>query len=89
MSTKVGRRIYANEHGVLSLAEGDYGFDPRINKWEVRPPGVHAGTLHEHTVVEHEDRTITVTPSILLEGFGGVGVLWHGWLEHGIWRREE
>lgn len=32
-------------------------------------------------VVEHEDGTISVSPSILDHGSG-----WHGFLEHGCWR---
>lgn len=41
------------------------------------------GALSDHTVIEHEDGTITVSPSILMDhGAGG----WHGYLEHGIWR---
>ena len=44
------------------------------------PAGV--GSLGGHDVTEHEDRTITVSPSILVTGEDE----WHGYLERGIWR---
>lgn len=37
--------------------------------WEVRPPGepeAGQGNLSRHEVIEHEDGTITVSPSILI-----------------------
>jgi hypothetical protein len=62
---------------------GDYG---RIDgKWWIRPPRGSMGLLDLHTVTEHEDGTITVSPSILLESMDG-NVLWHGYLERGVWR---
>jgi len=40
----------------------------------------HGGTLFgTHKVIEHEDGTISVSPSIVGNGI-------HGYLEHGIWR---
>jgi len=80
-----GRRVYPDAEGRLRLAQGDYGFNPASGRWEVRPPGCHAGGIPDHTITEHEDGTITVSPSILLEDFDGKGG-WHGFLEHGIWR---
>lgn len=77
-----GRRVYPNAEGHLGLAEGDYGLDPDAG-WMVRPPGCHAGGINKHTVTEHEDGTITVSPSILLDDGR---VKWHGYLERGVWR---
>jgi hypothetical protein len=37
-----------------------------------------------HDIVEHEDGTITVSPSILMPE--GRGTYWHGYLERGVWR---
>jgi len=37
-----------------------------------------------HTVIEHEDGSITVDPSILSSA--GKGKVWHGRLEHGVWK---
>lgn len=77
-----GRRVYPNERGELPLREGDYGLHPKSG-WQCRPPGCHAGGIPNHQVIEHEDGTITVSPSILLED---ADKTWHGYLEHGIWR---
>ena len=85
MSKTKGRRIYPNEKGELLLSFGDYGFHPRAQYWMGRPPGQHAGSFPEHDVVEHEDGTITVSPSILLTDENGKE-LWHGYLEQGYWR---
>lgn len=83
-----GRRVYPNDKGELFLAEGDYGFDSRIGKWECRPPGCHAGTLSQHEVVVNPDGTITVSPSIVLEDVDEKGEkkTWHGWLQEGVWK---
>ena len=78
-----GRRIYTNAEGHLPLAEGDYGRE-RDGSWSVRPPGQHAGGIPDHQVEEHEDGTITVTPSIRLLDDAGVE-LWHGYLTKGVW----
>lgn len=72
-----GTRIYPDEDGHMYFAEGDYGRHPN-GTWYARPPGSHAGNLSSHEVVEHEDGTITVSPSILMA--------WHGYLERGVWR---
>jgi len=78
-----GRRVYPREDGNLYLAEGDYRFDPALNHWVIRPPGCHAGGIPDHQVIEHEDGTITVSPSIVLTHFDKT---WHGYLERGVWR---
>ncbi len=81
-----GRRVYVNVHGMLWLADGDYGRDAR-GRWYARPPGQHMGTLDGHDVIEHEDGTITVSPSILIiSERDDCAVLWHGYLERGVWR---
>jgi hypothetical protein len=82
MSQTRGRRIYADVNGDLRLAEGDYGYSPKGGCWQVRPPGCHAGSIPWHDIIEHEDGTITVSPSILLED---VETIWHGYLKNGNW----
>lgn len=74
-----GRRVYPDERGGLTLAEGDYGRTP-AGEWLLRPPGCGMGALDGHTVTEHEDGTITVSPSIVANE-------WHGFLERGVWRK--
>lgn len=77
----IGKRKHPDENGMLQLAEGEYG---KVNDiWYCRPPGSHVGNLSKHTVVEHEDGTITVSPSILIDWGQGQ---WHGHLERGIWK---
>lgn len=52
--------------------------------WVCTTPNGHHGNLGAHNVAEHEDGTITVSPSILISDH--TGELWHGYLEHGVWR---
>lgn len=54
-------------------------------EWFVRPPRGAIGSISKHTVTEHEDGTITVSPSILTHD-ADVAQQWHGYLERGIWR---
>lgn len=50
--------------------------------WVVHCPDGSHGSLTHHDVVEHDDGTITVSPSILVTGAGS----YHGYLERGEWR---
>ncbi len=83
-----GRRVYPREDGHLYLQEGDYGFNPILGHWEIRPFGCHAGGIPDHGVTEYKDGTITVSPSILLDDSDEQGNprTWHGYLERGVWR---
>ena len=63
--------------------------------WMNFPPCGHQGRLAtqtqdnaRHTVTEHDDGTITVSPSIFCHNGGEDGrqPCWHGFLEHGVWR---
>lgn len=87
-----GLRIYPRENGSLgpdisqSGAFGKISDDiwpdhPRQHHWQVTTPNGDQCSLNPkiHTVVEHEDGTITVHPSIVTSR-------WHGWLERGVWR---
>jgi hypothetical protein len=85
--------MQGNRHDLTTddqvLEPGEYGYHSVLKTWVCRAPqdnGFYAGmgTLGLHTVVEHEDRTITVSPSILITGHHGKQ--WHGYLERGIWR---
>ena len=78
------------------LAPGEYGKD-EAGVWHCCAPapvdadgfGFH-GTLGDgqgirgHNVIEHEDGTITVSPSILITRHDGS---WHGYLDRGVWRQ--
>lgn len=73
-----GKRLYDPEF----FQPGEYGKLGDI--WYACTPNGHLGNLANHEVVEHEDGTITVSPSILVGGDRGDD--WHGYLERGIWR---
>jgi len=51
--------------------------------WYVRAPDGAVATIgfENHSVAEHDDGTITVSPSIVMPN----GNCWHGWLQHGVW----
>jgi hypothetical protein len=51
--------------------------------WMVRTPNGHMGNLGNHEVIEHEDGTITVSPSIAVSD--NSGELYHGFLRRGVW----
>ena len=69
------------------MAPGDYCKVPadvrlgRVITWLLVDPTGAAGSIipENHTVVEHADGTITVSPSVVMPGG------WHGWLRHGVW----
>lgn len=54
--------------------------------WMLYLPGCGIGNLSKHQVIEFEDGTITVTPSILMDGHkDGAKVQKHGYLTKGEW----
>lgn len=82
-----GRRVDQpiNDPQSLWLAPGDYG-RATDGRWLAIPPGENRHLLanvSKHEVTEHEDGTITVSPSILVSNHTGT---WHGYLERGVWR---
>lgn len=78
-----GRRVYELEPHEMSA--GDYGqFKRDANNWYASTPNGETANLSAHSVTEHEDGTITVSPSILVSTRGLE--LWHGYLERGVWR---
>jgi hypothetical protein len=81
----VGRRVrseYALPH---RLQPGEYGRHVHDQHWIGRTPNGHLCNLSRHEVVEHEDETITVSPSIAVSKSRDE-VVWHGFLERGVWR---
>lgn len=56
------------------------------DRWMLYFPRCGVGDLSLHTVTEHEDGTITVTPSILTKGHdNGKQTTVHGYLTKGVW----
>lgn len=77
------RELWSDDEGV----DGGYGKFERDGElvWFVRTPNGHYGCVGAHDVVEHDDGTITVSPSILVSN-PQQGELYHGYLERGVWR---
>lgn len=68
------------ESGYAKLPYGTLG-----EGWFVRPPGTPiAVCLWNWNIEEHDDGTISVTPSIEY-GLPGEPYYWHGFLKHGVW----
>lgn len=81
-----GRRVECSDDEalVLGMRAGEYGVTG-TGAWYARCPVAWwaMANLSKHRVTEHEDGTITVTPSI--EVTGGEGERWHGFLQRGQW----
>ncbi len=61
----------------------------RNGSWFCITPRGDFGDLSKHRVLEHDDGTITVNPSILITHHPHKGPPqqgWHGFLEGGVWR---
>lgn len=82
----IGRRVPGFDWHLWS--PGDYGYSIEDECWIAITPNDHAGNLGGHKVVEHEDGTITVSPSIAVytSRDGKPLEVYHGYLEHGVWR---
>jgi hypothetical protein len=94
-----GKRIpdisLAEEHFPL-LNPGEY--QKLLNKdgtptgiWHLCTPDGHHGSVRDTiwSITEHEDGSITVSPSIRISTTNRQNVehdLWHGYLEGGVWR---
>lgn len=54
--------------------------------WYLHLPDCGLGNLANHKIEEHEDGTISVTPSILVTGHeDGKSTQRHGYLTRGVW----
>lgn len=79
-----GRRLPDGPLVEMQFAPGDYmKTDGGI--WFCKAPRGSMGNLTAHKIVEHDDGTITVSPSILITDHRP-GHSWHGYLERGVWR---
>lgn len=72
-----GKRLY----DYSNIQPGDF-FLHDCGSWYGMTPNGHMCNLANHKVVEH-DGVITVSPSIKVSTSE---VVWHGYLENGIWR---
>lgn len=78
-----GRRLPDGPLVEMQFAPGDYC--KTDEGWYAKAPKGSMGNLNNHEIVEHEDGTITVSPSILITDHRP-GKSWHGYLERGVWR---
>jgi len=79
----LGHRAYPDgAHFLASL--GGYWKHERTGEWFAHTPSGQLANLSRHSVTEHDDGTITASPSILISGGGEAP--WHGYLERGVWR---
>lgn len=86
----IGRRV-PDETVPVDYEPGDYGRYKGRVYCKTPPNGLgesFLGDLTAHDVTEHEDGTITVSPSILVTTRRNKNdeESWHGFLEKGIWR---
>lgn len=77
-----GRRVDLKTGDYLVLKLGEYG--RYRSTWFGRTPNGLACDLTHHNVIEHEDGTLTCSPSIDVKA-GDLG-RWHGFLERGVWK---
>ena len=59
--------------------------DGSLGCWWIYLPRAGAGCLSRHTITEHNDRTISVSPSIGLRKAAGHRFQRHGFLQQGEW----
>lgn len=83
------RRDFNSEIEGYPLEPGEYGKN-EDGLWFCCTPvhGSWSGGLQKHQVTEHDDGTITVSPSIWYNPnqSNPTRPQWHGFLERGIWR---
>lgn len=78
-----GRRLPDGAPRFSDVRPGDY-WKNEYGWWYANTPNGLLGNLKVHEVTEHEDGTITVSPSILVND--GRPESWHGYMERGVWR---
>jgi len=79
-----GKRIYLEDDGRVPLLKPGEYLQLDNGTWIGCSPNGHGCNLASHKVVEHEDGSISVSPSIRI--YDSTGDLWHGFLEKGNWR---
>ena len=74
-------------HWLSEIDESQMSYCREAGIWWLYVPGCGLANLSRHKVEEHEDHTISVTPSILLTGHdSGKPTQRHGYLTRGVWR---
>ncbi len=87
MTNDIQKAIRINNMSEIDNNKVCYWFNETYKKWFVHIPKVGVGNISRHDIIEHEDKTISVSPSILITTtFKGNKRQAHGFLEKGIWR---
>jgi hypothetical protein len=81
----IGRRVYPDIEKGFDWKPGDYG------KWKdvwllCLPTGIMGTIDNRWNIIEYDDGTITVYPSIQTTSPNDPEKNWHGFLDKGIWR---
>lgn len=91
MNTLQGIRVTDLNISLTEYKPGEYSLRPAGHDYADAPrqlyfrdPAGNIGRVERHTITEHEDGTISVSPSILVER-GAAGNNWHGHLQRGVW----
>lgn len=82
-----GKRVF--DRSPHKLEPGEYTrWQADAGNWYACTPNGHVANLAAHSVVEHGDGSITVSPSIAVSTSveGKAVIVWHGFLEQGVWR---
>jgi hypothetical protein len=86
MKETPGKRI---ENPIDGILPGEYGKSLQDGTWWICTPNGHFGRINDKVwkIIENEDKTITVTPSIRVS-YPTADHLkgWHGYLTNGIWK---
>lgn len=82
-----GQRLQDGSDWSLSVPNGAYWRSCHDSGWDAVTPNGLLANLRSHEVIEHEDGTITVSPSIEVNrGRANPNVgYFHGYLKHGVW----
>ena len=80
-----GKRVYPDAEDNFFIKEnGDFGLWHGV--WYAKSPNGLVAHLGAHQVTEHEDGTITASPSIGIYSSSRTEFDYHGFLERGVWR---
>ena len=79
----IGRRLPDGTDWSSAIQPGNY-WKYSEGVWYAETPNGLTANISAHSIVEHQDGTISVSPSILVNA--GRPETWHGFLERGIWR---
>lgn len=84
-----GIRVYKDDESkVIDLKPYEYMLSKDGRVFFVCPNPVHPVLCcidSTWKIIENPDKTITVTPSILIKGGPDMGPVWHGYLTNGVW----